>query len=134
MQSIFGALLTAGYAAAVATSITAAPNGAEVSSSVQNQLTKSFAGAEQIAQQYPQYSTQIIEGAKSSFLAGADWAYTAGIVAIVVGAAIVFLLFPRHDSERQLLADYQAQDRAVARPEDGPQGRPEDRPTAPGRN
>jgi DHA2 family multidrug resistance protein-like MFS transporter len=28
--------------------------------------------------------------AKSSFLDGADWAYTAGIAAILVGAVIVF--------------------------------------------
>ncbi|WP_460630321.1 MFS transporter [Intrasporangium mesophilum] len=113
MQSIFGALLTAGYAAAVAASIAAAPNGAEITSSVQNQLTKSFAGAEGIAQQYPQYSTQIMAGAKSSFLSGADWAYTAGIIAILVGAAIVFFLFPRHDGELQLLAGYEAQDQGT---------------------
>jgi hypothetical protein len=65
---------------------------------------------EQIAERYPQYSTQIIEGAKSSFLAGADWAYTAGIIAIVVGAAIVYFLFPKKDRELQLLASYNAED------------------------
>jgi len=48
-----------------------------------------------LAASYPQYSSQIIAAANSSFLAGADWAYTAGISAILVGAVIVFFLFPR---------------------------------------
>ncbi|WP_425953721.1 MFS transporter [Xylanimonas sp. McL0601] len=111
MQSIFGALLTAGYATAVGAAIATAPNAVEITSSVQNQLTKSFAGAESIAERYPQYSDQIIAGAKESFLAGADWAYAAGLIAIVVGAALVFFLFPRFDRERQLLAAYGAEDR-----------------------
>src|SRR5204862_5350881 len=92
MQSIFGALLTAGYAAAAGAAIAA--SGKDVNDSVQNQLTKSFAGAEGVAKQYPQYATQITAAAKTSFLQGDQWAYTAGIVAILVGAAIVALLFP----------------------------------------
>ena len=71
---------------------------------------QSFSSAAAIAERYPQYSTQIIQGAKSSFLAGADWAYTAGIIAIVVGAAIVFFLFPKREQELQLLATYHAED------------------------
>jgi DHA2 family multidrug resistance protein-like MFS transporter len=110
MQSVFGALLTAGYASAVAATIAASPNADQVTTSVQSQLTKSFSSAAAIAERYPQYSTQIIQGAKSSFLAGADWAYTAGIIAIVVGAAIVFLLFPKREQELQLLATYHAED------------------------
>ena len=50
------------------------------------------------------------DGAKQSFLDGADWAYTARIVAIVAGAVIVFFLFPRHDHEERLLARYHAED------------------------
>ena len=52
-----------------------------------------FAGAEEIAEQNPQYASQITAAAKESFLDGADWAYTAGIVAILLGAALVFLRF-----------------------------------------
>lgn len=110
MQSIFGALLTAGYAAAVSASIAAAPNGDEITSSVQNELTKSFAGADAVAGQYPQYSAQIIAAARESFLSGADWAYTAGIIAILVGAVIVFALFPKHAGELELLARYRSED------------------------
>ena len=121
MQSIFGALLTAGYASAVSATIAASPNADQVTASVQSQLTKSFSSAAAIAERYPQYSAQIIEGAKSSFLSGADWAYTAGIIAIVVGAAIVFFLFPKRDEELRLLARYHAEDtgRPTATPSQG---------------
>jgi DHA2 family multidrug resistance protein-like MFS transporter len=116
MQSIFGALLTAGYATAAAAAIAGAPNSAQVNDSVANQLTKSFAGAEQIAEQYPQYAGQITAAAKQSFLDGADWAYTAGIVAVLLGAVLVFALFPRKDGEDRLLAAYHAEDVAEAEP------------------
>ncbi len=110
MQSIFGALLAAGYASAASRSIAASPDSQQVTTEVQSQLTKSFSSATDIAQQYPQYSAQIVAGAKSSFLSGADWAYTAGIIAILVGAAVVFFLFPRTQRELQLLAAYHDED------------------------
>jgi len=110
MQSILGALLTAGYAAAAGAAIAA--SGKSISDSVQNQLTKSFAGAEEIAKQHPQYADQITAGAKTAFLQGDQWAYTAGIVAILLGAAIVFFGFPRREEEERLLAAYRAEDSA----------------------
>ncbi|MDF3048490.1 MAG: putative transporter [Pseudonocardia sp.] len=112
LQSVFGALLTAGYAAAVSAAIAASPQGQQITDSVRNELTKSFSSAADTAQQYPDYAAQIVEGAKSSFLSGADWAYTAGIIAILIGAAIVFFLFPTKESEQRLLAAYQAEDTA----------------------
>jgi EmrB/QacA subfamily drug resistance transporter len=108
MQSILGALLTAGYAAAASAAIAASPK--QISDSVQAQLTKSFASAEAVAQQYPKYADQITAAAKTSFLQGDDWAYVAGIVAIVLGAALVYFRFPKHDEERELLAGYHRQD------------------------
>ena len=113
MQSIFGALLTAGYAAAAAAAIGSSPEQAQITSSVQSQLTKSFAGAEAVAAQYPQYATEITEAAKTSFLQGDQWAYMAGIIAVLVGAAVVFILFPKKDDEEALLAEYAAQDAAA---------------------
>ncbi|HEU0335508.1 MAG TPA: MFS transporter [Gaiellaceae bacterium] len=110
MQSILGALLTAGYASAVTAAIASSPDQEQITDGVANQLTKSFAGAEQIAAQYPQYADQITAAAKTSFLDGADWAYTAGIVAILAGAALVYTLFPRRGEERRLLARYHAED------------------------
>jgi MFS transporter, DHA2 family, multidrug resistance protein len=110
MQSIFGALLTAGYAAAVASAIAGAPDKEAVTDGVASQLQKSFAGAEEIAEEYPQYSDAIIAGAKTSFLDGADWAYTAGIVAVLLGATLVYFLFPKMQREKELLARYHAED------------------------
>lgn len=114
MTSIFGALLTAGYAAAVGAAIAASPDADQITSSTQAQLQMSYSGAEAVAQQYPQYATQIMEGAKASFLAGADAAYLAGIIAIVLGAVLVFFVYPRKADEHRLLASYHAQDAAAA--------------------
>jgi DHA2 family multidrug resistance protein-like MFS transporter len=110
MQSILGALLTAGYASAVAAAIAAAPDREKITDETATQLTKSFAGAEEMAEQYPQYASQITAGAKESFLDGADWAYTAGIVAILLGAVLVFFLFPKKEDEERLLAQYHTED------------------------
>jgi len=60
-----------------------------VNSDVQNQLTKSFSSAADSATQYPQHAARITAEAKDWFLAGADCAYTAGIIAILLGAVIV---------------------------------------------
>jgi DHA2 family multidrug resistance protein-like MFS transporter len=110
MQSILGAVLTAGYASAVAASIAASPNADKVTDNVQSELTKSFSSAADTASQYPKYSSEIIAGAKSAFLDGDDRAYVAGIVAIVIGAVIVFFLFPHKDDEQRLLEQYQTDD------------------------
>jgi hypothetical protein len=110
MQSIFGALLTAGYAAAAAAAGAGAPPPPPRPARGQTQLTMSFAGAADIAKQYPEYSAQIIAAAKEAFLAGDQWAYLAGIVAVLVGAALVFLKFPRRDEEHRLLAEYHDRD------------------------
>ena len=110
MQSIFGALLTAGYAAAASATI-AASNNKAVTSSVESELTKSFSSAADSASRYPAAVQQnIIAGAKASFLKGDQWAYTAGIVAVLLGAALVSLKFPRADEEKRLLAQYQSED------------------------
>ena len=118
MQSIFGALLTAGYASAASAMI--ASSGRQVSDSVADELTKSFDGAEAIAQQNPQYASQITAAAKTSFLQGDQWAYLAGIGAVLAGAAIVSLFFPRAQRERELLAQYQVEDARGLEP--GPRG------------
>jgi MFS transporter, DHA2 family, multidrug resistance protein len=128
MQSIFGALLTAGYASAAAAAIATAPNNEQVNESVQNQLTKSFAGAEGVAEQYPQYASQITAAAKQSFLDGDHWAYTAGIVAVLLGAVLVFTVFPKMAEEQRLLEQYRAEDAAPRepppRPDPGPMPEP----------
>lgn len=110
MQSIFGALLAAGFAASMGSAIAAAPDGATISDSVASQLELSYASAEAIAQQYPQYADQIIAAAKTAFLAGDDKAYVAGIIAVLIGAALVFFFFPGQEKEQELLREYHAAD------------------------
>ena len=109
MTSIFGALLTAGYASAMGAAI--ASLGRRTSPRrTQAELTKSFSSAEALAEQYPQYAKQITAAAQSSFLQGDEWAYTAGLVAVLAGAALVFFMFPKHEEEERLLAAYHAED------------------------
>jgi DHA2 family multidrug resistance protein-like MFS transporter len=114
MQSIFGALLTAGYAAAVASAIASSPNRARVTSSVEGELEKSFSSAADTASRYPQYAKAIAAGARESFVKGDQWAYTAGIVAIALGATLVFFMFPRKAREEELLAEYHTLDSTSA--------------------
>lgn len=114
MQSILGTLLTAGYAAAIGAAVVASPNADKVTSSTEAQLQKSFDGAISVAQQYPEYSKQITAAAKTAFLAGDQWAYIAGSVAIILGAGLVFFAFPKKDHEEELLLAYQGADQKAA--------------------
>jgi len=110
MQSILGALLTAGYAAAASEAIASSGESAKVTENVEGELTKSFSSAANLAEQYPRHAEQIISAAKASFLQGDAWAYIAGIVAIMLGAALVFFGFPKKEREQELLAEYAAED------------------------
>ncbi len=112
MTSIFGALLTAGYARSFASQINNLPASAQqqITSSIEATLQKSFSSAAALAQQNPEYSTQIITAAKISFLAGDHWTYFAGMVAILIGAVIVFFKFPKKEEEGKLLAQYHETD------------------------
>ena len=116
LQSVFGALLTAGYAAAFSATIATAPAATrdKISSSVQNELTKSFASASEVARTYPTYASQITAAARTAFLHGDRWAYAAGILSVLLGAAIVRFFFPPRQGEQQLIGAYQAQDAADA--------------------
>jgi EmrB/QacA subfamily drug resistance transporter len=122
MQSIFGAVLTAGYAAAAGAAVAA--SGKHINADVQSELTKSFASAADTAARYPpQTQDAIIAGAKAAFLQGDQWAYLTGIIAVLLGATLVFLKFPKRELERELLAQYAAEDPgAAAEPE--PPGAP----------
>lgn len=110
MQSILGALLTAGYASAFARQIAQAPQQQQITPAIESELQKSFGSAEATAQRYPQYADQIVAAAKTAFLTGDRWAYSAGIAAVLLGAAVVFFAYPKKDDEERLLAAYQARD------------------------
>jgi MFS family permease len=113
IQSIMGALLTAGFATAVSQAIASAPNKALITNNIENTLTKSFSSAESVAHQYPHYASAITAAARSSFVSGSDWAYAAGAIMVVFGAALIFFLFPPRQEEQRLLAEYQAKDTAA---------------------
>ncbi len=112
MTSIFGALLTAGYAKSIASQINNLPAYAQsqITTGMEVTLQKSFSSATAVAQGNPQYSAQIIAAAKYSFLAGGHWAYFAGMIAILIGAALVYFMFPKKDEEKKLLIQYQESD------------------------
>jgi MFS family permease len=116
LQSIMGAFLTAGYAAAASAAIAA--SGKNVSDNVQSELTKSFSSASDASKQFsPSIQSDIVAAAKASFLQGDQWAYLAGIIAVVIGAAVVFFLFPKNEAERRMLAEFAAEDAAAAKGE-----------------
>jgi predicted MFS family arabinose efflux permease len=108
MTSIFGALLTAGYAAAMGTAIAA--SGEDITASTQSQLQSSYASAADLAAAYPEYGDQILTAAKSSFLEGDQLAYAAGFIAVLVGAGLVLVFFPRKDEEERSRLAFQAED------------------------
>ena len=108
MTSIFGALLTAGYTAAAGQLIS--ESGRNITQSTEAELTKSFASAADTAQRYPQYSDQIIAGARTAFIQGDQWAYLAGVIAVLGGAVLVWFFFPKREEEQRMLAAFHAED------------------------
>jgi hypothetical protein len=111
MTSILGAVLTAHYASAMADQSVSS----QVSSSTEAQLQLSFASAENVAAHAsPQDADAILSAAKSSFLNGDQWAYAAGLLAVLVGAVLVFLVFPKREREDELRAAYHAEDTTPA--------------------
>jgi EmrB/QacA subfamily drug resistance transporter len=119
MQSILGALLTAGFASAASKEIASSPNSAQVTTSVENTLTKSFSSAEAVAHQYPQYANAITAGARAAFTSGDNWAYGAGMIAVAFGFVLVFFMFPRKEEEQRLLASYHKADMVDEQPAPG---------------
>jgi MFS transporter, DHA2 family, multidrug resistance protein len=123
MQSIFGAVLTAGYASAAGALVTS--SGKNVTDSTQAELTKSFSSATDTASRYPaSVHDQIIAGAKTAFLHGDKWAYLAGLIAVLLGAVLVFFVFPKQQEEEELLERYRAEDAGPRQPRPSPEAAP----------
>ena len=104
MQSILGVLLTVGYAAAISSAVASSPQSNLVTDEIQTQLQKSYAGAESVGAQYPQYADAIEEAARKAFLDGSNAAYAAGIVAILIAGAITWFAYPRKKGEAALIS------------------------------
>jgi len=114
MQALLGTLLTIGYASAFTNQIDASPAAGRVSESTENALLQSYSSAATLAERYPEYQQQIIDAARTSFIDGANWAYAAGAIAVVLGAMLVALRYPGHAGELATVADYQRQDEPAA--------------------
>ena len=95
------------------TALSATGDASQVPATVTNSLTMSYAGAQAVAAQYPQYAAQITTAAKTAFLAGDQYAYIAGVIAVLIGAALVFFIFPKLDKEREMLTAYHQTDMAA---------------------
>ena len=106
MQSILGSLLTAGYASSVGSQIADSKQASKLNDDVTTALETSFASAAETAERYPKYADEIVAGAKTAFLQGDEWAYLAGITAVLIGAVLVFFCFPKREREQELLALY----------------------------
>jgi hypothetical protein len=117
MTSIFGALLTAGYASAMSSAIS--ESGKNITQSTQAQLQLSYASAENLAAKHPSNADAILAAAQQSFLDGDKWAYTAALAAVALGMALVWFFFPKKEEETALRASFQAEDTASA-PEPAP--------------
>ena len=113
MQALMGTMLTFGYATSLSSSIGNSSEAASVSASTETALLQSFTGAEKVAQQYPQYATEITSAATQSFLDGANLAYLAAVVAVALGALLVALRFPGKQGEADLMSEYQKEDSSV---------------------
>lgn len=113
MQALLGALLTLGYAAAFTSQINASPQAASVTDQTKTALLSSFSSAQELATSYPQYQQQIVAAARSSFLDGANWAYSAGLAAVLLGAVLVLTAIPRKAGEQALLDSYAKADANV---------------------
>jgi hypothetical protein len=87
-----------------------AASGDDVTAQTQSQLQLSYASADDLAAANPEYSQQIISAARSSFLEGDRLAYLAGLLAVGIGGALVFVFFPRKDEEQRLRRAFRSAD------------------------
>ena len=110
MQSILGALLTAGYAASFRSAIAGSPEAGSVSDEVITTLTKSFAGAEAVAAKFPQFAPEITMAARDSFVAGQHNAYIAGFAAMIIGTLLAYFGFPDRKGELAMLDRFAVED------------------------
>jgi hypothetical protein len=116
MQALLGSLLTAGYATAMATQISSSPDAAKVTDETESVLQKSFASAETLGQNYPDYASAIAQAARESFLSGANWAYAAAALAVLLGAVLVAVRYPGKTGEMDLLHQYAQEDAEATTP------------------
>ncbi len=110
MQAILGAILASGFAHAFGKLISASPQASSINAEVSAALQASFASAEHVADQYPQYKDQIMQAAQESLATGAITAAAVGALVIAIGAAVVWNFLPNKKDELALVASYEKAD------------------------
>ena len=108
LQAIMGGLLATAYAASLTTAFASLPSdeASQISNQAADQITSSFAGAEQIAASYPQASaSELMSAAAQAFTDGKSLAIGAALALTVIGLLLVIVVFPRKARE---LAYYQS--------------------------
>ena len=97
LQAVMGALLAGAYAASMTATLAALPSdeASKVGNDVADSLTSSFQSASQVAQQYPDYATQITSAAADAFTSGKSAAIAIALVMTLVGMALVLFVYPR---------------------------------------
>ncbi|MFZ4487596.1 MAG: MFS transporter, partial [Candidatus Nanopelagicales bacterium] len=102
LQAIMGGLLATAYAASLTNAFAALPadQASKLSDNAADQITSSYAGAEQIAASYPQASaSELMAAAAQAFTDGKSLAIGAALVLTVIGLLLVIIVFPRKARE-----------------------------------
>lgn len=100
-QATLGAILSIQYASFFTTAMR---GNAQAGTDVAQTLSQSFAGAREVAAQYPAYAPQIIAAARLAFAQGSQAALFVGVLAAASGAVLTFVLFPNKVKEDAIYA------------------------------
>jgi len=114
--AVMGALLAIRYTNYFTKAFASLPaeQAQNLSQQVATTMSKSFAGAAQVAQQYSSYSAQILNATKTAFLQGQDAAYLVGIIAAIVAVLFVLFVYPNKTGEDATFAEVAREEEAVA--------------------
>lgn len=108
MQSLLGAFLTVRYVGEISGKLANLPAAerSQVTEQTAATLQSSFGGAVVLAEQYPNYASQIIAAARDAFITGSAAAIIAAFVAVTIGLVLIVLAFPRKARQETLEAEY----------------------------
>jgi hypothetical protein len=112
IQAVMGALLAAFYADYFRRAFAALPpsQASQLSDSAAQQIVSSFDGAVQVAQSYPQAtSQQLLDAAAQAFTQGKSVAMGAGLLLTLLALALVLWRFPRKAAEEAYYASVAAE-------------------------
>jgi EmrB/QacA subfamily drug resistance transporter len=98
-QSIMGAVLAAGYAASFDSQLAATSGADQITTATKETLTRSYSGAVEIADKYPQYKAEILNAGQQAFVDGSHLGFAVGVAGALLAIAITWFFFPRQAAE-----------------------------------